>query len=151
MEAFALRPDWDLLLSIGTRMSVEQLPPAPPNVTVRNWFPQLEVLSRASLMIHHAGIGTVKECILARVPMVAFPLMRDQFDCASRLVRLHLALSASIESATPESLIDLVERTLSDQTMQRNLAAMSDAFVREDNIGAAVDVVEAALYRAAAG
>lgn len=65
-------------------------PPAdvPANVEVRAWVPHAEVLPRASLVITHAGMGTVMAAMACGVPMVCLPMGRDQDDNAARVERL---------------------------------------------------------------
>jgi rhamnosyltransferase subunit B len=53
--------------------------------------PLLPVLRRASLIIHHGGIGTASIAILAGTPQLVAPQGHDQFDNAARLVRLGVA------------------------------------------------------------
>ena len=52
--------------------------------------PLAPVFEQASLVIHHAGIGTAAEALKAELPLLA-PYGHDQFDNAARLVRLGVA------------------------------------------------------------
>jgi UDP:flavonoid glycosyltransferase YjiC (YdhE family) len=63
----------------------EDLGPAPPHVGIVERAPQLEILRRASLMITHGGLGSVKECAALGVPMLVFPLKDDQPGNAARV------------------------------------------------------------------
>lgn len=148
LQTLAARPEWYLVLSVGKTIDLGSLSPRPSNVHAANWVPQMELLSVASLMITHCGIGTVKECILSRVPMAAFPLMRDQFDCAERVARLGLGLSGSIEEVTPDLLDGMITAALDDGDIRRNIDAMSEAFRNEDCISMGADVVEDYARRA---
>jgi UDP:flavonoid glycosyltransferase YjiC (YdhE family) len=56
-----------------------ELYPVPSNVLVRPYVPQLELLSRSSVMITHGGANSVMEAIAYRVPLLIAPLCNDQF------------------------------------------------------------------------
>jgi zeaxanthin glucosyltransferase len=148
LQTLAARPEWYLALSVGKKVDIATLSPLPANVYAANWIPQMDVLSNASLMITHGGIGTVKECILSRVPMIGFPLMRDQFDCAERVVQLGLGLSGCIETVTPTVLADMIGEVLHDAPIRRNINAMDEAFRDEECVLVGAEIVEGYAGRA---
>jgi zeaxanthin glucosyltransferase len=93
-EAFTGRPDWQVVLSTGSLLDPAEIP-APPGGIVTGWAPQLELLRRASVAVTHAGLGTVKECIVCGVPLVVFPfLLGDQPDKARRVALKGLEINA---------------------------------------------------------
>ncbi len=66
-------------------------------------IPQLDVLKHADLMITHGGLGSVKECLAAGVPMLVYPLNTqvDQPGNSARVVHKGLGLRGKInESST---------------------------------------------------
>nr|WP_255216441.1 nucleotide disphospho-sugar-binding domain-containing protein [Pseudenhygromyxa sp. WMMC2535] len=75
--------DWEFV--VATAKLVEA-PAQADNLKVLEWLPQAELLPGAAAMITHGGLGTVKECVLAEVPMVVAPLGRDQPANARRVV-----------------------------------------------------------------
>lgn len=69
--------------------SGEQIPPTlPPTVMHADYAPFSLVFPRASVVIHHGGIGTTAQCLAAGVPQLIMPLAFDQPDNANRLERL---------------------------------------------------------------
>ncbi len=68
------------------------------------------VLQRASLIIHHAGIGTASAAISAGTPQLLAPQGHDQFDNAARLVRLGVA-----RSLDPGRVLVQIDEILADQ------------------------------------
>ena len=92
VEIFAKQREFQLVLATGRQMDAGDFVSGAENVLVAQWVPQVEVLRRADLMINHAGIGSVQECIAMGVPMILFPLMRDQFACADRVIDLGLGV-----------------------------------------------------------
>ena len=76
-EGAARRPDWQLVLGTGGLVEPADLP-LPAGAVTLPWIPQIPILERAALMVTHGGLGTIKECIFHDVPMVVFPIGRDQ-------------------------------------------------------------------------
>jgi zeaxanthin glucosyltransferase len=145
VAAFYNRPDWQLVLSTGGLLSPEEIP-QPPGGIVAAWVPQLAVLDRASVMITHGGLGTVKECIVRGVPMVAFPSMYDQPDNARRIVHHRLGTRGDLREASATGILSLVEEADQPEVRQ-SLAAMQRRFLDAEEAGAAVRLIEEALSR----
>ena len=61
---------------------------APSNVEVLRAVPHRRVLPEASVVVAHAGHGTVLKTLAAGVPMVCIPMGRDQRDNTVRVLRL---------------------------------------------------------------
>src|ERR1700738_2561821 len=91
------------------------------NALVTQWVPQVEVLRRADLMINHAGIGSVQECIAMEVPMILFPLMRDQFACADRVIDLGLGVRGDLETVSVDHLGALISSVVGQATFKRKI------------------------------
>jgi rhamnosyltransferase subunit B len=63
----------------------------PSDVT---WVPQApfgELFRKASIVVHHGGIGTAAYGMAAGVPQIVMPMRWDQFDNGNRLQRLGVA------------------------------------------------------------
>jgi zeaxanthin glucosyltransferase len=142
IDVVAGRPEWQLVVSLGSRMEPEEFMPAPSHVCLTRWAPQLQLLSRASVMITHAGAGATKECIMNGVPMLAVPMMRDQFDCAERIVHHGLGLRADIERINAAEISSMLEQLLADESCRARVNAMREEFRRVDSLNAGVDVIE---------
>jgi len=63
-----------------------KLGPLPGNPTVVDYAPQLELLSRSSLVITHAGMNTTLESLSQGIPLVAIPVTNDQPGVAGRVL-----------------------------------------------------------------
>ena len=66
-EAARSLPEWQLVLATGL-LDPEEIPGLPEDSVVARWVPQVPILERASLMITHGGLGTIKECISTAFP-----------------------------------------------------------------------------------
>jgi len=72
------------VVTTGPAIDVEALE-APENVHICRSAPHNQLLKQASLVITHAGHGTVIRSLAAGVPLVCMPMGRDQNDNAARV------------------------------------------------------------------
>lgn len=71
-DAFADLP-LSVVLSAGPSTRLDSLGEPPSNFVVRNHVPQLRVLERAALFVHHGGANSVNEALYYGVPQVIVP------------------------------------------------------------------------------
>ncbi|MFF3257259.1 macrolide family glycosyltransferase [Actinacidiphila glaucinigra] len=88
------------------------LGPLPPNVLVRRFVPQPEVLAHASLFVTHGGMNSVNEALYAGVPMLVVPQGADQPMVARRVEELGAGLAIPTRDITEEAVRGLVARLL---------------------------------------
>lgn len=86
VEAARRRPDWSLVIGLGSSIDPSVLGELPDNVAALRWVPQRAVLERAEVAISHGGIASIMECVAAGVPMLAYAGIRDQPGNVARLV-----------------------------------------------------------------
>jgi zeaxanthin glucosyltransferase len=142
-EAFAARPDWQVVLATGGLVDPEEVP-VPPGTLVVGWAPQLDLLRRARVTLTHGGLGTVKECIFLGVPMVIFPISHDQPANAFRVVRHQIGVQGNFKTASPATLLDLVVKA--DQPGIRDgIERMQRRFREVEESGESVRLIEELL------
>lgn len=73
--------------------------PAPGNVRVLRAAPHHDVLREASVVVTHAGHGTVLKSLSAGVPLVCIPMGRDQHANTTRVLRLGAGVRVGQRSA----------------------------------------------------
>jgi UDP:flavonoid glycosyltransferase YjiC (YdhE family) len=66
---------WQLVLAMG---SLKEVMPAPDDVRVVGYAPQLALLRRARAMISHGGANSVMEALAHGVPLMISPICNDQ-------------------------------------------------------------------------
>lgn len=70
----------------------EQIPqPLPPEIFYANYAPFSVLFPRASIVVHHGGVGTSAQGLAAGKPAMVTPFAHDQFDNAYRLAKLGVA------------------------------------------------------------
>jgi MGT family glycosyltransferase len=84
---------------------------AGPNVEVLRTAPHARVLRDASVVVTHAGHGTVLKSLAAGVPLVCIPMGRDQKDNTVRVLRLGAGIRLSTKS-TPAQIAAAVTEIL---------------------------------------
>ena len=98
-----------VLLTLGRAGDPAELDPVPPNVHVERWWPQRDVLPRASVVVGHGGFGTTQAALEAGVPQVVLPLFSfDQFANADRVAAVGVGVALVDETADEPRAGDLV-------------------------------------------
>jgi MGT family glycosyltransferase len=141
LEAVAVLDDVFLVMAVGKAINVGRYP-APSNALVANWAPQLEMLSKAQMMIMHGGMGTTRECILSNVPMLVHPMMRDQFASAEAICRHGLGLRADTEDNPVGDLRSQIGFVLKSPEIREHLLAMKEKFIASERVHLGVQIVE---------
>lgn len=150
MDTAAARLDWQFIMAVGKKFDSREFTPAPENLIMNSWVPQLQVLARSDVMVNHAGFGTIKECVLTGVPMVVFPLLRarDHVNCAERVVYHGLGLRGEIEQVSPSGLESLIGQVIRDKGFKQRVELMKERFIQQDRLDIGVRVVEDAISAA---
>lgn len=117
--------EYYVCMSIGRKCDVSSLGDIPPNFLVQNYLPQLELLERADTFITHAGFNSVNEALYFGVPMLALPLVNDQYMVAKRLVSMGLGMTESMKALTPELLKSITETLMRDKKIKENCMDIS--------------------------
>lgn len=145
-EGAARRPEWQLVLSTGGLADAADLP-LPADALALPWIPQIPVLERSALMVNHGGTGTVKECIFLNVPMVSYPIGRDQPETVRRVVHHGLGLGGELAGVTSESVFALIEQVDREPRFRENVARMSRRFHAAEEAQLGVALIEEILER----
>lgn len=150
LEVFARRPEWDLVLGLGGKLTAEDLAPAPPNAVLLDWAPQLEVLREAACVVTHGGITTINECIAFGVPMVVYSTKHvDQNGCAARVAFHGLGLRGDKDVETSEGLERNIARVLAEPEFRARVAAMRAHVLACERANEAVRLIERAASEGA--
>jgi UDP:flavonoid glycosyltransferase YjiC (YdhE family) len=106
------------VVTTGPEQPPDALTGVPPNVRVERTVSHAAVLRHATLLVGHAGHGSVLKALWHGVPMVLAPWGRDQPGVAHRAARLGVAEEVPREEVSPARLWSAVERVLADASMR---------------------------------
>ncbi len=112
----------------------------PAHVRAVTFAPQLELLARARVMVHHGGANSVMECLAHGVPMLVLPLGYDQPICADLVERAGVGHAVELD-ATTARWRELLLPLLRDDAPEREAARRLDA--REDGAARAAELIAA--------
>jgi UDP:flavonoid glycosyltransferase YjiC (YdhE family) len=128
-----------LLLARGRH----QVPaPLPPGVAHFDYAPFSRVFPRAAAVVHHGGIGTTAQALVAGVPQVVMPLAFDQPDNAERLEQLGVARAVPAAKFTPGRAAAALTAVLDGREVRAACAKCQARFAGPDPVDQACRLVE---------
>lgn len=113
----------------------------PANATVLGQVPHSAVLPAASVVVTHAGMGTVMAALAHGVPLVCMPMGRDQFFNAQRVAELGAGRFVPSDAAGAV-IADAVATVLADTTLRDGAKLMATEIAAYGGASAAVDALE---------
>ena len=99
---------------------------APANTEVVGYLPHSAVLPRASVVVTHAGLGTVMSALGYGVPLVCMPMGRDQFFNAGRVADLGAGRMVPLD-ASESAIADAVTSVIADPALREGAKRMATA------------------------
>lgn len=139
---------WHVVLTLGHRVSAEELGPLPGNVEAHQWLRHAEVLRHADVFITHAGMGSVMESLAHRVPMVLVPYHIDQRVTARRAAELRLGRMLLREDHVG-TLRAAVDEVAGDPQIAAAVAGMHRRIQEAGGARRGADVLESLMRRPA--
>jgi UDP:flavonoid glycosyltransferase YjiC (YdhE family) len=127
-DAFVGWKGYQALIAAGGHFEAWRFGEVPPNVIVRNSVDQLAALARARVFVTHAGLGSVKESIMAGCPMVTLPFLYDQPYNAGRIVHHGIGVSIPPEKLKPMALRTAIEYLAHDRDVKLRMAELRRRF-----------------------
>ncbi len=100
----------------------EALGPQPEEIMVVDYAPYVSLFERASVVVHHAGIGTLAEVLCAGKPGLAVPFGNDQYDNAWRAHRLGVSQTMPRDKVTAKRMTRVLGQILEDAALQARAA-----------------------------
>jgi MGT family glycosyltransferase len=135
--------DADVLLTTGWQNDPAELTATPANATIERFVPQDEVLPRCSLIVTHAGSGSMLGALAHGVPLLAVPHAADQFENAAASAAAGAArvvmpdeLSESAIRETARALLDDASYGDAARAVAAEIASMPSAAEVADRLSA---------------
>ncbi len=127
IEAFQ-NTDFDVIISIGQHLSIEDFGITASNIQLCNYVDQLQVLREADAFITHCGMNSVNEALYFTVPLILYPQTKEQQGVAYRVHELEAGIYLSDD--TVHNLTSSVWEILENPVYRKNASIISDSFHR---------------------
>lgn len=134
--------DYHVVLSLGGNELQYIMDDSDTNITVIKWADQRSILAKSSISIVHGGLGTIKECIYAGVPMIVIPGARDQPINAQRVEEHNIGMVIDILSTSKEEFYHAIRNMLSNREYKENILLMKDKFDVLNHQGVGLSVIK---------
>lgn len=138
--------DVRVLLTTGPAVDPRALR-VPANATVLEQVAHAAVLPAASVVVTHAGMGTVMAALGHGVPLVCMPMGRDQFFNAQRVAELGAGRVVASD-ADGHAIADAVTEVLADPALRDGAQRMATAIAAYGGVATAVAELDRLFVRA---
>lgn len=107
----------------------------PPNVMIRKWTPQADILAHKNvkLFISHGGIFGSQEAIYHGVPLIVLPFYGDQSLNGQRMMQRGIAVMESMGNLTGARLEAAIHKIVNDKSYYENIQKVSEVFRTNQN------------------
>ena len=143
-----LNPECLFIISTGADFDTAELFPAPNNLFVFDYVPQVELLQYCNLMITHGGMNSITECIYNGVPMLVYPLSPrwDQPGNSARVEYHNLGLRGRIRGDSVRMISSKINRLKTDyEFYHHNVSLMKERFEENNNSDRLLDLIESEI------
>jgi UDP:flavonoid glycosyltransferase YjiC (YdhE family) len=117
----------------------------PPGMLAVDWAPYESLLPRASVVVHHGGVGTTAQGLLAGVPTLIVPFAFDQSDNAEHARRLGASRTIYRNAYRAPRVARELRELLERPEYAQNARAVSQQLKRENGPARAADLIERVL------
>lgn len=133
IDAVKKEKNWELIISLGGKLSTNTFKNLPNNVHVFKWVPQLYLLSKINCSINHGGIHTINECISNKVPMLIYSGKKyDQNGNAARIAYHGLGLIGDKDLDTLEDIHSKINRIFNNGDFYQKMNAIHTVYKSYD-------------------
>ncbi|HEU4769594.1 MAG TPA: glycosyltransferase [Pyrinomonadaceae bacterium] len=109
-----------VVLTVGPDVDPSVIERQSTNVIVESFVPHALLLPRCSLVINHAGNGSVFAALSYGLPLLLLPRGADQFTTAAACARAGVAIALRPSDVTPENVRAAVDRLLTQPSFSEN-------------------------------
>lgn len=111
------------------------------------YAPFSRVMPRCAVNVHHGGVGSTGQALLAGRPMVVIPHAHDQFDNAARVRRLGVSATLCRPRVTARRLADAVSRIETGSDAKAKASSIARAMAAENGSMTVVDTLDRLVHR----
>jgi rhamnosyltransferase subunit B len=121
----------------------EQVPRnLPPTVQHVRYAPLDLLLPRCAAFVHHGGIGSMSQAMLAGIPQLIMPLAHDQFDNAARVKKLGVGDWLSVKQFKAPAVADKLQKLLDHATTASACKQIETRLAPREGLGRSVEALE---------
>ncbi len=121
----------------------DQLPANLPDSIAHFAYVPLDLLlPRAAAFVHHGGVGSTSQAMLAGIPQVLMPLAHDQFDNAARIQKLGIGDSIPAPRFTAPRLTVALQRLLDSEGVAQSCRQVAERLASRDGLRRSADAIE---------
>lgn len=128
-----------VLLVGGERNHLASLP---DGMIAIDYAPYESLLPRASVVVHHGGVGTTSQGLLAGVPTLIVPFAFDQSDNADHAQRLGTSRTVYRDKYRATRVAKELNELLTRPEYKQNAVKVSNQLKQENGAGRAADLIE---------
>jgi UDP:flavonoid glycosyltransferase YjiC (YdhE family) len=131
------------VLLIGDERNLPRL--LPEGIIAVDYVPYQSILPRASAVVHHGGVGTTSQGLLAGVPTLIVPFAFDQSDNAEHAYKLGTSRTLYRDNYRAPRVAEELHQLLHQPTYARRAIEVSRKLKQENGPGRAADLIEHVL------
>ena len=120
-------------------------PSLPEGVIAVDYAPYQSLLPRACAVVHHGGVGTTSQGLLAGIPTLIVPFAFDQSDNAEHAYKLGTSRTLYRKNYFAPRVANELNELLTQPTYARKALEVSQRLKQEDGPGRAADLIEQVL------
>jgi rhamnosyltransferase subunit B len=122
------------------------LPPAlPEGIIAVDYAPYQSIMPRACAVVHHGGVGTTSQGLLAGVPTLIVPFAFDQSDNAEHARKMGTSRTLYRNNYRAQRVANELHELLTQPNYARRALEVSEQLKQEDGPGRAADLIEQVL------
>ncbi|HKP80802.1 MAG TPA: glycosyltransferase [Pyrinomonadaceae bacterium] len=117
----------------------------PEGIIAVDYVPYQSLLPRACAVVHHGGVGTTSQGLLAGVPTLIVPFAFDQSDNAEHAYKIGTSRTLYRKNYLAPRIAKELHELLSQPRYARRAHEVGQRLKQEDGPGRAADLIEAVL------
>ena len=117
----------------------------PEGIIAVEYAPYQSLLPRAAAVVHHGGVGTTSQGLLAGVPTLIVPFAFDQSDNAEHAYKIGTSRTLYRKNYVAPRVANELNELLTQPTYARRALEVSRQLKQEDGPGRAADLIEQVL------
>nr|QPA18396.1 UDP-gluconosyltransferase [Trialeurodes vaporariorum] len=108
----------------------QQIEGGAPNILIRPWLPQQEILSHPNcrLFITHGGFNSMIEVMNIGVPVLGVPFFSDQYHNVAVYEHMGVGLELDLEAATVPYIKEKINRIIHTPAFKQNAKRIAELF-----------------------